>query len=74
MPIQDPQLIEMTKEMAGLGMNNEDLLISALLTLAPKKIVIHGKDTIKSPELTETICQVFEGRVKIEDPDAPILH
>ena len=74
LPIQDPQLVEMTKEMAGLGMNNEDLLISALLTLAPRKIVIHGKDTIKSPELTETICQVFEGRVKIEDPDAPILH
>jgi putative sporulation protein YtxC len=40
--------------------NKEDLIISGLITLAPKKIVIHCADYFFNKELLETIKKVFE--------------
>ncbi len=41
----------------------DDLLISVLITLAPKEIVVHNKKAIKNKELFTTIERVFDGKV-----------
>lgn len=41
----------------------EDLLISALITLAPERIVLHLGDSGNSFEIVDTIINVFEERV-----------
>ncbi len=43
--------------------NYDDLLVSSLITFAPKKIVIHSKGQLKNKELLETIKNVFSGKV-----------
>ena len=43
--------------------NYEDLLISALITIAPNKIVFHGTSPNKPDNTLETIKHVFTGRV-----------
>ncbi|SHE32364.1 putative sporulation protein YtxC [Desulforamulus putei DSM 12395] len=43
--------------------NYEDLLISALITIAPNKIVFHGGSQSKNGTTVSTIRHVFEGRV-----------
>ncbi|NHM26098.1 putative sporulation protein YtxC [Desulfofundulus sp. TPOSR] len=44
--------------------NYEDMLISTLITLAPKHIVIHNKDSGQKNTVMETINLVFWGRVR----------
>lgn len=39
--------------------NYDDLLLSILITLAPKKLVLHHPDYMKNQELLETITHVF---------------
>lgn len=41
----------------------EDLLISALITIAPENIVLHVESFRQRPEMCETIRNIFEGRV-----------
>lgn len=41
----------------------EDLLISALITLAPENIVLHTESFRNKPEMCDTIRSIFEGRV-----------
>ena len=41
----------------------EDILISGLITNAPKKLVIHGKENCTNKEFLNTINNVFENRV-----------
>ncbi len=43
--------------------NQADLLVSSLISLAPKKIIIHGNGHFKNKELLETIKNVFSGKV-----------
>lgn len=43
--------------------NFDDLLISMLITLAPKKIAVHGGEKIINKELFTTIGRVFDGDV-----------
>ncbi len=43
--------------------NYEDLLISALITMAPNKIVFHSGPQFKTGSTIETIKNVFEGKV-----------
>ena len=38
---------------------NDDLLISMLISLAPKKIIVENKEKIKNEQLFETIEKVF---------------
>lgn len=41
----------------------EDLLISALITLAPARLILHGKNIQRGNELGDTIRNIFDGRL-----------
>lgn len=43
--------------------NSEDLLVSALITIAPERIVLHCPTELDRAESLDTIRSVFEGRV-----------
>lgn len=43
--------------------NQEELIISTLITSAPKKVIIHCADYCKNKELIQTISKVFVNRV-----------
>lgn len=45
--------------------NYEDLLISALISIAPQTILIHNSQQVKDPSLVETIKNIFDGHVLI---------
>ncbi len=45
--------------------NYDDLLVSSLITFAPRKIIIHSMGQFRNKELMETIKNVFYGRVVI---------
>lgn len=45
--------------------NYDDLLVSSLITLAPRSIVIHSPNHFRNKELLETIKNVFMGKVVI---------
>ena len=47
----------------GIDANMEDILISGLITNAPKKIMIHKKENCKNKEFIDTIISVFGERV-----------
>jgi putative sporulation protein YtxC len=50
-----------------VNINYDDLLVSTLITLAPKELYFHHFDRISNKELATTIKQVFEKRIKICD-------
>ena len=56
---------EYVNEIAEGEINYDDLLVSSLITFAPRKIIIHGTDQFRNKELMETIKNVFSGRVVI---------
>lgn len=41
----------------------DDLLISVLITLAPKEVAVHNRQAISNHELFSTIAQVFDGNI-----------
>jgi len=45
--------------------NYDDLLVSTLITMAPKKVVIHNANNFRNKELLETIKNVFWGKAII---------
>ncbi|OPZ94268.1 MAG: YtxC-like family protein [Firmicutes bacterium ADurb.Bin419] len=45
--------------------NFDDLLVSSLITMAPKKVVIHSAKSFRNKELLETIKNVFWGKAII---------
>jgi len=45
--------------------NYDDLLVSSLITMAPKKVVIHSANNFRNKELLETIKNVFWGKAVI---------
>lgn len=47
--------------------NQEDIIISGLITLSPRSIVIHNVEEFKKRELIDTISNVFEDKVKFYD-------
>ncbi len=44
-------------------LNSEDLLVSALITIAPERIILHCPTDLDRLEYLDTIRSVFEGRV-----------
>ena len=56
---------EFVNEISEGEINYDDLLVSSLITFAPKRIVIHCTGQIKNKELLETIKNVFTGKVVI---------
>jgi len=45
------------------NLNYEDLLISTLITIAPRNIMLHSSNRLRDQELVETVKNVFEDRV-----------
>lgn len=54
---------EFVNEISEGEVNNDDLLVSSLITMAPKKIIIHNLDKFRNKELLETVKNVFSGKV-----------
>ena len=49
------------------SLNNEDLLISSLITLAPKKIIIHLTGENYNKKILSTIEQIFTNKVVLNE-------
>lgn len=62
--ISSDQLEGFILEMGESEINYEDMLISALITLAPRDIVIHGGKVVLPGSLVDTIKSVFTQRVR----------
>jgi len=56
---------EFVNEISEGEINYDDLLVSSLITFAPRKIMMHCKGQMRNKELFETIKNVFSGRVYI---------
>jgi putative sporulation protein YtxC len=56
---------EYVNEISQGEINQDDLLVSSLITFAPKKVIIHCKGQFKNKELMDTIKNVFLGKVLI---------
>ncbi len=56
---------EYMSEISVGEINYDDLLVSSLITFAPRKIFLHGTGRFRNKELMETIKNIFSGRVFI---------
>lgn len=56
-------LQEFLTELPDTEINHDDLLVSSLITLAPKSIIIHNWERFKNQKLLDTIKNVFTGKV-----------
>jgi len=63
--IDDSYIEEIVDDLNDTELNSDDLLISSLITIAPKKIIIHYANNIKNQEILETIKNIFDKRVFI---------
>ncbi len=64
--IKNDFLEEIAEVMSDNNMNYEDLLISSLITIAPKQVVIHVTDkSLEDMEVIKTIKNVFVNRVEM---------
>ncbi|MDF2626981.1 MAG: hypothetical protein K0R39_812 [Symbiobacteriaceae bacterium] len=61
--IRSEYLEEFVVEMVESEVNYEDLLISALITLAPRAVTVHAVPSVERDESIETILGVFDERV-----------
>lgn len=52
-------------ELPETEISHDDLLVSSLITLAPKSIIIHNWDRFKNQKLLDTIKNVFSGKVSL---------
>jgi len=62
-PIENQTLEEFVVEMVDTEINYDDLLISALITIAPKHLTLHGSEETLAQENIETVRHVFLERV-----------
>lgn len=53
--------------------SKDDLLISGLITICPRKIVIHSAEKCKNKELINTISSVFKERIEYYDRDGECI-
>ena len=58
---------ELRSEILDDTINYDDLLISTLITISPKRITIHDIESFKNKELVQTIMNVFAERISICD-------
>lgn len=65
MEITNECIQEFVNEISEGEINYDDLLVSSLITLAPRKIIIHSTSQFKNKELLETIKNVFSGKVGV---------
>lgn len=60
--IETDYLDSLMQELEHGELDQEDLLISALITVAPSKVVVHSPD---EHHLTQTVLSIFQNRVEI---------
>ncbi len=63
--ISDQWFHELADDQADGVIKEEDMLISFLISAAPKQVVLHNASEIGNKELLETVQQVFTGRVTV---------
>lgn len=63
--INNEYLEDLALEMADKDISCDDLLISSLITLVPKKVVMHFSGNASKREIVDTIQNVFSNRVYI---------
>ncbi len=63
-PVRSDYLEGYIIDLTDNEINYEDLLISALITIAPKEITLHYKDKNSMTATLDTIKNVFAGRIK----------
>lgn len=56
---------EIRADIAEGDINYDDLLISTLITISPRKIYMHNLDSFNNKELVKTITNVFNDRISI---------
>ncbi len=61
--ISEQWFSEWAEDQTDGSIKEEDLLISFLISAAPKQIILHNVSDINNRELLDTIMQVFSGRV-----------
>ncbi|HEY5562811.1 MAG TPA: putative sporulation protein YtxC [Clostridiaceae bacterium] len=54
---------EFVPDIPETEINHDDLLVSSLITIAPKSIIIHNWERFKNQKLLDTIKNVFSGKV-----------
>ncbi len=65
--INNEYLEDFVLELVDSEVNHEDLLISALITIAPRKLIIHCPPAVRSGHTIETLRQVFDNRLTVCD-------
>lgn len=63
-PVDNQGMEEFMIEFISNEVNYEDLLVSSLVTIAPREIVFHFKPSQKQKIVFDTIQEVFSGKVK----------
>jgi putative sporulation protein YtxC len=61
--ISNDYLEDFILDITDSEINYDDLLVSALITIAPEKIILHCSPAHRTKEVVETILNVFTGRV-----------
>jgi putative sporulation protein YtxC len=61
--ITQQSIAEFEKDFEIQDVNEDDLLVSTLITIAPRNIIIHRKDMIQNKQLVETIANIFQGKI-----------
>ncbi|NLK97217.1 MAG: hypothetical protein GX272_03945 [Epulopiscium sp.] len=56
---------EFKQDFSDKEINYDDLLVSALITIAPRQIIIHHYEAIQNKPLIETISSIFQGKVTL---------
>ncbi len=60
---QEDMLLQSNIIDASTNLNYEDLLISTLITIAPRTIMVHSSNRLRDKDLLDTIKSVFDDRV-----------
>ncbi len=64
-PIESDTVQEFVVEMVDSELNYEDLLVSALITLAPARVVLHGPPELMEAGSAVTVRDVYAGRADV---------
>ncbi|NLM13923.1 MAG: hypothetical protein GX209_09290 [Epulopiscium sp.] len=56
---------EFRQDFSDKEINYDDLLVSTLITIAPRQIIIHHYEAIQNKPLIETISNIFQGKVTL---------
>lgn len=61
--IESEFFTEIMNELVEEGISRDDLLISSLITIAPKKLIIHADDDCKNKDIIKILQSVFPEKV-----------